>query len=91
MIRRLSKQTVYEITAPKSARDERGDLFSVRSPKPDVVADVDEDFGVAHRDEREFAEVGVGGEVLERVELHIRGWTVNPLKKKVRARGNGGR
>lgn len=73
MIRRFSKQTMYEITTPKSASDERCDLFPVWSPEPDVVANVDENFGVAHRDEREFAEVGVCGEVFECMELDSRG------------------
>lgn len=69
MICRLSQQTMYEIAAPKRPSHQRGDALSVRSLQAHMVTDVDEDVVIAHVDQRELAEVRMGGEVFEGVQL----------------------
>jgi hypothetical protein len=59
---------VDEVSTAESAGDEGEDIAALGSADLAVLADVGEDLVVAHRDEGQLAEVGVGGEVLEGVE-----------------------
>lgn len=67
MIRRLPQQTMYEIAAPKRPSHQRRDALPVRSLQAHMVTDVDENVVIAHVDQREFAEVRMGGEIFKGV------------------------
>ena len=67
MIGRLAHQGVDEIRSTKSTSDQRVDVSTIGCPDFDVSSDMGKDVVVAHADESEFTEVGMGGEILTAV------------------------
>ena len=67
MVGRLSEQTVDEVARAECARHERSNHLPVRRVHAHLVTDVHEHVLMTQRHQRELAEVGVRGEVFQRV------------------------
>ena len=69
MIGRFTHQRVDEIGSTESTSDQWVDVSTVGCPDLDVSSDVGKDIVVAHADESEFTEVGMGGEILTGISV----------------------
>ena len=67
VVGRFSEQTVDEVARAERASHERRDHLPVRRVHAHLVADVHEHALMTQRHQRELAEVGVRGEVFQRV------------------------